>query len=124
MLTGRYVYWFLASERRQLISHPQTLKSDEGAHWDRVVKISSSDISPTVSWGTSPQDVVAITGSVPDPKDALNEEKKAGIERALAYMGLTAGMKMEDVKIDKVRLPSRRPSASLSSVPSGASELR
>ena len=80
----------------------QTLKSDEGAHFDRVVKIAAADISPTVSWGTSPQDVVSISGTVPDPKDANSDEGKASIERALSYMGLTAGMQMEDVKIDKV----------------------
>jgi homoaconitase/3-isopropylmalate dehydratase large subunit len=80
----------------------QTLKSDEGAHFDRIVKISSADISPTVSWGTSPQDVVSISGNVPSPADATSEAQKTGIERALAYMGLTAGMKMEDVKIEKV----------------------
>lgn len=82
----------------------QTLKSDEGAHFDRIVKISSADIAPTVTWGTSPQDVAPITGTVPHPDDATTPDRKAAIERALAYMGLEAGMKLEDVKINKVRL--------------------
>ncbi|SGY15120.1 BQ5605_C013g07252 [Microbotryum silenes-dioicae] len=77
----------------------KTLKSDEGAKWDKVVKISSDDIAPTVSWGTSPQDVAPVTGNVPDPKDAANPEKRGQVERALKYMGLEAGMKIEDIKI-------------------------
>lgn len=80
----------------------QTLKSDEGAHFDRSVNISSSDISPTVSWGTSPQDVVPITGTVPRPEDAKTDAQKVSIERAIAYMGIEAGMKMTDIKVDKV----------------------
>lgn len=80
----------------------QTLKSDPDAHWDKVVKISSADIAPTVTWGTSPEDTAPITGSVPRPEDAPNAEKRGQIERALKYMGLDAGMKLEDVKITNV----------------------
>lgn len=80
----------------------QTLKSDEGAHFDRIVKISSADISPTVSWGTSPQDVLPISGSVPRPEDSKTADQQAAVARALAYMGLEAGMPLEQVKIDKV----------------------
>lgn len=82
--------------------YPQTLKSDEGAHFDRIVKISSSDIAPTVTWGTSPEDTAPITGNVPRPEDAASDEKRGQIERALKYMGLEAGMKLEDVKITNV----------------------
>jgi 3-isopropylmalate dehydratase len=87
------------------VAYWRNLKSDPEAHFDKVVQISASDIDPTVSWGTSPQDVVKITGVVPDPKDASDPEKKASIERALKYMGLEAGVKMEDVKVDKVTIP-------------------
>lgn len=80
----------------------QTLKSDEGAHFDKVVKISSSDIAPTVTWGTSPEDTAAITATVPRPKDAESPAKKAKIERALQYMGIEGGMKLEDIKITNV----------------------
>jgi 3-isopropylmalate dehydratase len=82
----------------------QTLKSDEGAHFDKVVKIAASDIAPTVTWGTSPEDTAPITGSVPRPEDADSPAKKAKIERALQYMGLEGGMKLEDVKITNVSL--------------------
>ncbi|ORY86728.1 aconitase family-domain-containing protein [Leucosporidium creatinivorum] len=88
------------------VAYWKTLKSDEGAHFDRVVKISSSDIAPTVTWGTSPEDTAPITGNVPRPEDAASEEKRGQIERALKYMGLEAGMKLEDVKITNVFIGS------------------
>ncbi|KAL8276217.1 hypothetical protein RQP46_011378 [Phenoliferia psychrophenolica] len=88
------------------VAYWKTLKSDEGAHFDRVVKISSSDIAPTVTWGTSPQDVAPITGKVPNPKDAKTPERQAAIERALVYMGLEAGTPLEEVKINKVFIGS------------------
>lgn len=83
-------------------SASQTLKSDEGAHFDRIVKISSADIAPTVTWGTSPQDVAPITGVVPNPKDAKTPDRQAAMERALVYMDLVAGIPLEEVKINKV----------------------
>ncbi|KAF3311612.1 3-isopropylmalate dehydratase [Orbilia oligospora] len=82
------------------------LKTDPGAQFDVEVYIDSKDIAPTVSWGTSPQDVVAITGKVPDPKDYEDATKRAGIERALEYMGLEANTPMEDIQIDKVFIGS------------------
>ncbi|KAK6517164.1 3-isopropylmalate dehydratase [Arthrobotrys conoides] len=82
------------------------LKTDPGAHFDIEVYIDSKDIAPTVSWGTSPQDVVAITGRVPDPKDYEDATKRAGIERALEYMGLEANTPMEEIQIDKVFIGS------------------
>ncbi|KAK4048137.1 3-isopropylmalate dehydratase [Microbotryomycetes sp. JL201] len=81
------------------VAYWKTLKSDPGAHFDKVVKISSADIAPTVTWGTSPQDTAPITGSVPRPEDAENAEKRGQIERALKYMDLEPGMKLEDIKI-------------------------
>ncbi|KAI5480170.1 hypothetical protein MNV49_001496 [Pseudohyphozyma bogoriensis] len=88
------------------VAYWKTLKSDEGAHFDRVVKIDSADIAPTVTWGTSPEDTAPITGNVPDPKDAATPERAAQIQRALTYMGLDAGMKLEDVKITNVFIGS------------------
>jgi hypothetical protein len=57
--------------------------------FDKEVIIDAADIAPTVTWGTSPQDTVSITGVVPDPKDCPDPTRRAGIERSLAYMGLT-----------------------------------
>jgi 3-isopropylmalate dehydratase len=85
----------------------QGLASDEGAHYDRVVKINAADIPPTVTWGTSPEDTIDITGTVPKPEDAKNAEEKGKIERALTYMGLEGGMKVQDIKITNVRIISR-----------------
>ncbi|GJJ10765.1 hypothetical protein Clacol_004993 [Clathrus columnatus] len=84
----------------------RTLKSDEGAKFDVEVNIKAEDIAPTVSWGTSPQDVVPITGIVPDPTKITDPTKRASMERSLNYMGLTPGTRMEDIKVDKVFLGS------------------
>lgn len=80
----------------------RSLKTDEGAHFDSVVKINAADIPPTVTWGTSPEDTVSITGTVPDPAKAANEEQKGKIERALAYMGLEPNQKIQDIPITNV----------------------
>lgn len=82
------------------------LKSDEGAKWDIDLLIDAKDIAPTVSWGTSPQDVVPITGVVPGPDDFQDEVKKDACRRALKYMGLTAGTPMQEVQVDKVFIGS------------------
>ncbi|KAJ6516095.1 aconitase family-domain-containing protein [Mycena sanguinolenta] len=84
----------------------RTLKTDEGAKFDIEVNIPASDIIPTVTWGTSPQDTVPITGSVPDPSTMTDPVKRASAERSLAYMGLTPNTAMEDVKVDKVFIGS------------------
>ncbi|KAH8925242.1 aconitase iron-sulfur domain-containing protein, partial [Atractiella rhizophila] len=84
----------------------KSLRTDAGAHFDKVVLIKAEDIEPTVSWGNSPQDVVPITGNVPRPEEATTETRKQAIIRALKYQGLEAGMKMEDVKVDKVFIGS------------------
>jgi 3-isopropylmalate dehydratase len=83
-----------------------SLKSDEDAKFDHEIYIDSKDIAPTVSWGTSPQDVVPITGVVPGPEDFDDEVKKEACKRALKYMGLTAGTPMQEVKLDKVFIGS------------------
>ena len=84
------------------VAYWKTLPSDPGARYDREVTLDVSEIVPNVTWGTSPEDVVPITGVVPNPKDAPSVEKRAGMERALAYMGLEAGTKMTDIKVDRV----------------------
>ena len=83
-----------------------SLKSDEGARYDEEVFFNAKDIAPTVSWGTSPQDVVPITGVVPNPEDFPTQAKKDSARQALEYMGLTPGTQMEDVELDKVFIGS------------------
>ncbi len=84
----------------------ETLKTDDGAHFDRVVTLDAAKLPPIVSWGTSPEDVVAITGTVPDPSKIENENKRASTLRALDYMGLVPGTKMTDIPLDVVWIGS------------------
>jgi 3-isopropylmalate/(R)-2-methylmalate dehydratase large subunit len=84
------------------VAYWKTLPSDAGATYDTEVTLDVSDIDPQVTWGTSPEDVIPITGTVPDPKDAPNADKSASIKRALEYMGLQPGEKMTDIEIDTV----------------------
>jgi 3-isopropylmalate dehydratase len=84
----------------------RTLKSDDDAKWDIEVNIRAEDIIPTITWGTSPQDVVPITGSVPDPTKMSDPTKRASAERSLSYMGLTPNTPMEEIKVDKVFIGS------------------
>ncbi|EXJ80782.1 3-isopropylmalate dehydratase [Capronia epimyces CBS 606.96] len=97
---------FDSNEWKKAVNYWNSLKSDEGAKYDIEVFIDAKDISPTVSWGTSPQDVVPITGVVPGPEDFEDANKKASCKRALEYMGLTPGTKMEDIEVDKVFIGS------------------
>ena len=83
-----------------------TLYSDEGAHFDREVRLDAANLPPIVTWGTSPEDVVSITGTVPRPEDAATEQKRAAIARALDYMGLKGGEKITDIAIDRVFIGS------------------
>ncbi|PWJ22153.1 3-isopropylmalate dehydratase large subunit [Jannaschia seohaensis] len=83
----------------------RTLKSDDDAHWDKVVTIAAEDIAPVVTWGTSPEDVLPITASVPDPTDFKGGKVDAA-KRALAYMGLTPGTPLNEVEIDTVFIGS------------------
>ncbi|MFN3227858.1 MAG: 3-isopropylmalate dehydratase large subunit [Hyphomicrobiales bacterium] len=84
----------------------QTLPSDEGAHFDREVVLDAANLPPIVTWGTSPEDVVSVTGAVPDPAKIEDPNTRASKERALAYMGLEAGTKMTDIKLDRVFIGS------------------
>ena len=82
------------------------LKSDPAAKFDKKVEIKGDSISPMVTWGTSPQDVVPITGSVPDPEKEKDKDRKASINRSLNYMGLKPNTKMTDIKIDRIFIGS------------------
>ncbi len=88
------------------VAYWKKLGSDEGAVYDREVVLKAEDIAPTVTWGTTPEDVLPITGSVPSPDDFADAGKKASVERMLDYMGLKAGTKLTDIKIDKVFIGS------------------
>jgi 3-isopropylmalate/(R)-2-methylmalate dehydratase large subunit len=80
----------------------RALPSDPGAAFDREVALSATEIEPMVTWGTSPEDAVPITGRVPDPAQAPNPQRRDAIERALAYMGLQPGTRLTDVRVDRV----------------------
>ncbi|ORY34050.1 3-isopropylmalate dehydratase [Naematelia encephala] len=82
------------------VAYWRSLASDEGAKYDIEVEIKAEDIIPTVTWGTSPQDVRPILGSVPDPSD-FPEAQRGNVKRSLEYMGLVPGTPMEEIKIDK-----------------------
>jgi len=82
------------------------LKSDSGAKFDQEVEIHGDDIKPMVTWGTSPQDVVSITDSVPDPDKEKDEDRKMSMNRSLNYMGLKPNTKMTDIKVDRIFIGS------------------
>ena len=84
----------------------QTLKSDEGAHFDKVVVLDAAKLPPIVSWGSSPEDVVSVQGVVPDPDAIADENKRTSKQRALDYMGLTPGTKITDIALDRVFIGS------------------
>ncbi len=83
-----------------------TLKSDEGAQFDKEINLEGQDIKPMVTWGTSPQDVLTIDGNIPNPESETDLDKKNSIERSLKYMGLKPNTKIQDIKIDKVFIGS------------------
>ncbi|MEP9374645.1 3-isopropylmalate dehydratase large subunit [Mesorhizobium sp. KR1-2] len=84
----------------------KTLHTDEGAHFDKVVVLDAAKLPPIVTWGSSPEDVAAVTGVVPNPDDIADENKRNSKKRALEYMGLTAGTKITDIAIDRVFIGS------------------
>ncbi|MEQ8354950.1 MAG: 3-isopropylmalate dehydratase large subunit [Kiloniellaceae bacterium] len=90
----------------QAVTNWRTLPSDEGARYDKEVTLEVAEIDPQVTWGTSPEDVVPITGRVPNPDGARDEAKRQAMMRALDYMGLTADTPMTEVKVDKVFIGS------------------
>lgn len=88
------------------LAYWRTLPSDEGASYDKSITLKAEDIAPTITWGTSPQDIAPITGKVPAPGDFTEENRRTAAQRALEYMGLTAGTPLQDIKIDKVFIGS------------------
>jgi len=90
----------------QAVTFWRSLISDEGARFDREVRLDASNLPPLVTWGTSPEDVVAVTGSAPRVEDANSEQGRTKIQRALDYMGLKGGEKITDLEIDRVFIGS------------------
>ena len=84
----------------------RTLTTDEGATFDREVSLDASEIAPMVTWGTSPEDVVPVTGVVPDPSQAPDTERRARMDRALAYMGLVPRTPLTQIPVDRVFIGS------------------
>jgi 3-isopropylmalate/(R)-2-methylmalate dehydratase large subunit len=82
------------------------LPSDPGANYDKEVTLATSDIAPQVTWGTSPQDVVPVTGQVPRLEDAEDGHQRHAMQRSLSYMGLEAGTAINDIEIDRVFIGS------------------
>ena len=82
------------------------LKSDKEAKFDKEVEIKGEDIDPMVTWGTSPQDVVSVTGNIPDPKKEKNEDNRESMNRSLNYMGLEPNTKITDIKVDRIFIGS------------------
>ena len=90
----------------QAVAYWKTLPSDPGAKYDTEVTLDTKDIEPQVTWGTSPQDETGISGYVPDPADASDEDTRKAIQASLDYMGLEAGTAMTDIPVDKVFIGS------------------
>ncbi|KJS69400.1 MAG: 3-isopropylmalate dehydratase large subunit [Serpentinimonas sp.] len=93
-------------EWEQAAAYWRTLHSDPDAVFDAVVDLDAAQIAPQVTWGTSPEMVLPITGSVPDPDQIKDANQRAAVERALSYMGLQPGQKLTDLSVDKVFIGS------------------
>lgn len=90
----------------QAVAYWRTLKSDEGARFDKVVELRAEDILPQVTWGTSPEMVTTIEGRVPDPAAVADPVRREGIERALKYMDLAPNTPITDIRVDQVFIGS------------------
>jgi 3-isopropylmalate/(R)-2-methylmalate dehydratase large subunit len=95
-----------AGQWEAALAYWRSLPSDPGAVYDKEIVIDAATLVPHVTWGTSPQDVAPVTGHVPDPAREADPARRSALERALAYMGLTPGTKLTDVRIDKVFIGS------------------
>jgi 3-isopropylmalate/(R)-2-methylmalate dehydratase large subunit len=84
----------------------ETLRSDEGAHFDREIRLDAATLPPLVTWGTSPEQVVSVTGRVPRPQDIADENKRRAAVASLDYMGLKGGEKITDIALDRVFIGS------------------
>src|SRR5690242_79736 len=84
----------------------RTLPTDAGARYDKTVNLDATHIAPSLTWGTSPEDVVAITGAVPDPESFADPSKRVAAKKSLDYMGLAPGTRMQDVPVQHVFIGS------------------
>jgi 3-isopropylmalate/(R)-2-methylmalate dehydratase large subunit len=88
------------------VAYWRTLPTDAGAVYDKTVLLQASDIAPSLTWGTSPEDVVSITGAIPDPESFADASKRVAAQKSLDYMGLAAGTAMQDIPIEHVFIGS------------------
>ena len=88
------------------VAYWRTLPTDAGARYDKSVVLQASDIAPSLTWGTSPEDVVSITGAIPDPESFADASKRVAAQKSLDYMGLAAGTAMQDIPIEHVFIGS------------------
>jgi 3-isopropylmalate/(R)-2-methylmalate dehydratase large subunit len=90
----------------QAVRYWDGLRTDEGAFFDHEVRLDGANLPPIVTWGTSPEDVIAVTGAVPNPDEIADENKRRSKWRALEYMGLKPGTKITDITLDRVFIGS------------------
>jgi 3-isopropylmalate/(R)-2-methylmalate dehydratase large subunit len=90
----------------QAVRYWDTLRSDDGAHFDREIRLDAAKLPPLVTWGTSPEQVISVTGRVPVPTEITDENKRRAAETSLAYMGLSGGEKITDIRLDRVFIGS------------------
>jgi 3-isopropylmalate/(R)-2-methylmalate dehydratase large subunit len=88
------------------VAYWRTLATDAGATYDKVVTIDAADIAPSVTWGTSPEDVLPITGIVPDPSSFADPSKQEAARKSLDYMGLTPGTRMTEIEVQNIFIGS------------------
>ncbi len=93
-------------EWEKAVAYWQSFSSDEGARYDETLALDAASIAPQVTWGTSPQDVLPVTASIPAPEDFSDAGRRQAVARSLEYMGLKPGQKLEDVPVDKVFIGS------------------
>jgi 3-isopropylmalate/(R)-2-methylmalate dehydratase large subunit len=84
----------------------ETLRSDDDAHFDREIRLDAGKLPPLVTWGTNPEQVIAVTGRVPVPSEIADEHKRRAATASLAYMGLQGGEKITDIRLDRVFIGS------------------
>ncbi len=94
------------SDWDQAVAYWQTLFSDDDCQFDRELTINANEVEPTVTWGTSPEDTLPISGLVPDPADAASKNGRDAVQRSIDYMGLRSGQPISDLKIDRVFIGS------------------
>jgi 3-isopropylmalate/(R)-2-methylmalate dehydratase large subunit len=90
----------------EAMSYWETLRSDDGAHFDRELRLDAARLPPLVTWGTSPEQVISVSGRVPVPADIADDNKRRAAETSLSYMGLKGGEKITDIAVDRVFIGS------------------